>query len=133
MNEETLEAAALWRRLDTRGTDAARVFRTPTGWRLAGNAVFLAQLTKSPAQLDYDVHFAGDWSTQRGRIRGFVGQRAIDQTIVRDLAGWSVNGTRVPGLAHVVDLDLGFTPATNFAQLRRIALGIGEAADFSVA
>jgi hypothetical protein len=32
-----------------------------------------------------------------------------------------------------VDLDLGFTPATNLFQLRRVALQVGQAADVPVA
>jgi uncharacterized protein len=46
---------------------------------------------------------------------------------------WTLNGTRVPGLDGCVDLDLGFTPATNLLQLKRCALSIGEAADVPVA
>ncbi|CAN5521745.1 hypothetical protein BH10ACT3_BH10ACT3_00540 [soil metagenome] len=36
-------------------------------------------------------------------------------------------------MRDIVDLDLGFTPATNMAQLRRIDLSIGETAEFDVA
>ena len=36
-------------------------------------------------------------------------------------------------MAEVLDLDLGFTPATNMVQLRRVALAIGEDAAFVVA
>ena len=33
---------------------------------------------------------------------------------------WKLNDVPVPELAHCVDLDLGFTPATNLMQLRRL-------------
>jgi hypothetical protein len=36
-------------------------------------------------------------------------------------------------LDECVDLDLGFTPATNLSQLRRVALQVGEAVDVPVA
>lgn len=39
-----------------------------------------------------------------------------------------LNGARVPGLEGCVDLDFGFTPATNLLPLRRLALGVGAAA-----
>ncbi len=39
----------------------------------------------------------------------------------------------VPQLEACFDLDLGFTPATNLCQLRRLALGEGEGADSPVA
>jgi hypothetical protein len=44
-----------------------------------------------------------------------------------------VNGAAVPGLEAYVDLDLGFTPATNLTQLRRVALAPGESAEVPVA
>lgn len=135
MSDVILRAWAFWRRLDTVGTDAARLFQTATGWWLAGSAVFQHETTRAPAHLDYVLELAPDWATTRGVIQGFVGGSDVDQTIVRDGTGWTMNGTRVrvPGLDGIVDLDLGFTPATNFAQVQRIHLGIGETADFSVA
>lgn len=133
MKDETLKASAFWRRLDTSGTDVARLFRTKAGWRLAGTAVFLHEKTKAPSRLDYELKLRSDWATSCGFVRGFVGRNVIDQTFRRDIAGWHMNGRRVRGLEGVVDLDFGFTPATNFAQVQRIHLAVGAAADFSVA
>ena len=124
-------ASAFWRRLDTTGSDAARLYQSRTGWRLAGTAVFLKD--KAPARLDYALDLGTDWTTERGVITGYVGGTIIDLTIVRDAAGWSMNGRRAAGFEHVKDLDLGFTPATNLPQLRRAALQIGESVDFGVA
>jgi hypothetical protein len=53
---------------------------------------------------------------------------------MRSAAGaWTVNGEVADGLDHLVDLDYGFTPATNLPQLQRINLAVGEAADVPVA
>lgn len=46
---------------------------------------------------------------------------------------WTMNGQVIPHLEGCIDLDLGFTPATNLFQIRRIALRVGEAADVPVA
>ncbi len=35
----------------------------------------------------------------------------------------------MPNIGNCVDLDFGFTPATNLLQLRRLALDEGQAAD----
>lgn len=126
-----MRATALWRRLDTIGTDAARLYQTQAGWCLIGTAVFLHE--KAPAKLDYELQFHGDWTTASGAAKGFLGQTAIDRTFRRDSSGWSVNGEKVSGLKNITDLDFGFTPATNFAQLRRLKLQLAEAVDFSVA
>ena len=46
---------------------------------------------------------------------------------------WLLNDAPVHGLDDCVDVDFGFTPATNLLQLRRTALELGEAADVPVA
>jgi uncharacterized protein len=54
----------------------------------------------------------------------------VELDIVRaEDGGWTLNGAPVPGLEALVDLDLGFTPATNVLPLRRLALPVGGAAD----
>jgi hypothetical protein len=41
---------------------------------------------------------------------------------------WTLGGAAVPALDGLLDLDLGFTPATNTLAIRRLALSIGQAA-----
>ena len=36
-------------------------------------------------------------------------------------------------MTEVVDLDLGFTPATNMVQLKRVGLSVGDVVNFDVA
>jgi hypothetical protein len=63
-----------------------------------------------------------------------VGARPLDFRIARTPSGvWSLNGRVVPGLDGCVDLDFGFTPATNLFQLRRVALEVGQDAHVPVA
>lgn len=123
-------AAAFWKRLDLPGRDAARITASGDGYELSGQAVFLDP--RGPAALRYLLDLAPDWSTRQGRISGFIGPQAVDSHIVRTAAGWTFDG-RACGMADVVDLDLGFTPATNMVQLRRVALAVGAGADFDVA
>jgi uncharacterized protein len=67
-------------------------------------------------------------------VHGWVSTRPLDFRIARSEAGiWTLNGQVVPHLDECVDLDFGFTPATNLFQLRRVALQVGEAADVLVA
>ncbi len=79
-----------------------------------------------------------EWrSTLAGRpseelISGFLGEKTIQHEIRRDGAGWRLNGVLVEGLKQVVDLDYGFTPATNVLQLSRIALKPGQSAQVPV-
>lgn len=126
----TLISSAFWHRLDVPGHDAARLRQTAHGYELLGQSVFLD--ARGPTALRYVLALRPDWSTLEGHITGFIGQRPIDTHIVRSTEGWTLNGTKYE-LAEVVDLDLGFTPATNLSQLKRSSLAINEAASFDVA
>jgi hypothetical protein len=124
--------SALWRRLDTPGHDAAHVSRTADGWRLEGTAVFAHD--RGPARLSYWVDCGPDWHTRRGGVAGWVGDQRCDVDVTRSATGrWQLGGQAVDGLERCLDLDFGFTPATNFLQLHRCGLSVGETADFPVA
>jgi uncharacterized protein len=122
---------ALWRRLDVPGHDAARIAATGDGWRLEGTAVFAH--ASQPACLHYALALDAGWATRSAQVQGFVGEKMVAHDIRRTANGWVHNGQPVRGLDHAVDVDLGFTPATNMPQLRRVALAVGQKAEFSVA
>jgi uncharacterized protein len=122
----------LWRRLESPGHDACRLDRTEDGWQLDGAAVFLDH--GQPVRLSYHLTCDHVWRTRHGDVRGWIGARSIGFDIAHTHEGpWLCNGNAVPGLDACLDLDLGFTPATNLFQLRRLALAQGQAADAPVA
>jgi|SRR5687767_3613061 len=123
----------LWRRVDAAGHDACRLVEKDEGWRLEGAAAFRHDDGTS-ACLAYELSADGQWRTQEGTIRGWVGARAFDFRITQQSPGiWTLNDQAVSHLEGCVDLDLGFTPATNLFQIRRIALQVGQGADVPVA
>ena len=125
-------ASILWRRLDSPGHDACSLRESDVGWQLDGGAVFVHEGV--PARLNYDLTCDRSWRTQRGQVNGWIGTAPIQFNITRSADGtWTCNGAVVPGLEACVDLDLGFSPATNLFQLRRLALPEGQAADARVA
>ena len=122
----------LWHRLDSPGHDAGRLEPTTDGWRLDGTAVF--RHAGAPACLAYRLTCDAAWRTREGAVRGWMGTRPIDVLVTRTAGGvWTLNGMPVEHLGDCVDLDFGFTPATNLCQLRRIALPIGGRAAVPVA
>jgi hypothetical protein len=126
-----LTAFAAWRRLDRPGADAALLRPNAGGWLLQGAAAFEHEL--GPATVAYQVEVDARWETRRGTVSGFVGVNAVRREILRDHDGWRLDGRRVEGLKHLVDLDFGFTPATNLLQLSRIGLSPGQKAQVPVA
>jgi len=122
------QASILWRRLDTPGHDACHLKGNDVGWTLDGTAVFLQDGV--PARLAYRIDCDLKWHTRQGQVLGFLGVKSTEFSIVRTTAGaWTLNGAVVSGLEGCVDLDLGFTPATNLLPVRRLALAEGQAAD----
>ena len=62
-----------------------------------------------------------------------MGDQAVRHEILRDDLGWRLDGVPVESLKDLVDLDFGFTPATNVLQLKRIRLSRGQKADVPAA
>jgi uncharacterized protein len=122
---------AAWRRLDRPGCDAALLRPHADGWLLQGAAAFDHEL--GPATVAYQVDADARFETRRGIVSGFLGDAIIRREILRDERGWRVDAVLVPGLKHLVDLDFGFTPATNALQLKRLALPPGQKAEVPVA
>ncbi|MGB9941231.1 putative glycolipid-binding domain-containing protein [Methanosarcina sp.] len=121
-------AFMLWRRLDTPGHDACRLEENDTSWILDGMSVFCQNGV--PASLAYRVVCDFKWYTERGYVQGWIGAQPVELSIQRERDGvWTLNGVTVSNLENCIDLDLGFTPATNLVPLRRLALREDQAAD----
>jgi len=121
---------AFWRCLYTTGHDAALVVPLAGGWLLKGTAVF--GVPEGITAVNYEVEADDAWVAKRGAIQGFRGDTQFYHAIERTPDGWMLDG-RPNGLADLKDLDFGFTPATNFQQVSRAKLKVGERAEFSVA
>ena len=118
----------LWRRLDGPGHDACRLEEADEGWRLDGAAVFRHR--DVPAKLVYEVTCDPAWRTRSGRVEGWLGGDPVRICITRTAGGeWRAGDALASLPPDLVDLDLGFTPATNLLPLRRLALATGAGAD----
>ena len=126
-----MSASAAWTRLDGPGRDAALLRPVDGGWLLRGAAAF--EHDGGAAAVAYQVEVDARWRTLRGIVSGFVGDKTIQCEIRRDNRGWTLNGAAIEGLGQLVDLDYGFTPATNVLQLSRVALEPGQRAEVPVA
>ena len=120
----SLEHTILWRRLDCPGHDSCSLWKTGDGWQLSGTAIFLFE--QKPCLLSYEVNTNTNWETCTASISGYISKSIIALTIARTSnQSWSINDRELQEAADCVDLDLGFTPATNLIAIRRLSLAVG--------
>jgi hypothetical protein len=114
-----------WRRTDVPGREDARVERTREGWRLTGTLE--VEEAEVAASLRYTIDCDERWRTRAALIEGTASGRDIRFALAADgEGGWSRDGESLPALAGALDVDLGFTPATNTLPIRRLALAVGD-------
>ncbi|MET0397159.1 MAG: putative glycolipid-binding domain-containing protein [Longimicrobiaceae bacterium] len=122
------DAAVLWRRLDLPGHDHARLSPRPGGWLLSGAALFAHD--GLPCRLDYRVLCDAAWRTESATVQGWAGSEPVRVRLAADAERrWRLDGAEQPQVEGCVDVDLGFTPATNLLALRRLDLPVGAAAE----
>jgi uncharacterized protein len=121
-----------WRRLDAPGREEARIEQTAEGWRLTGELeVYEAGIR---AQLIYVIECEQDWRTRRATVTGTASGAPVRFELAADGNGhWTLNGAPLPLVEGALDIDLGFTPATNLLPIRRLDLAVGERADVRTA
>ena len=134
------EHLILWKRLDRRGHEAARLSLDSSGssgesvgWRLVGAAAFASE--GDPCLLNYQISADADWRTLAATVTGWVGSLSVDVRLARDAADnrWTLNGEPCPAVAGCLDLDLNFSPSTNLLPIRRLGLAVGQSAEVRAA
>jgi hypothetical protein len=123
-------ASATWRRLDVPGTDTCTLLRGDGGWGLEGFADFN---DRAAARVSYRVECTSTWSTQFAEIKGTMDARPLAHRIERAGAAWLLDDNPQPAVDGLVDIDFGFTPATNFLLMKRLSFPMGEPQAVSVA
>ena len=121
-------AVFLWRKVDHTGHDSCRLFKLANGWRLTGAAIFLD--SGRSCHLQYDVTADRAWKTRSAKVWGHIGRKVVVRRITSaGAARWRLNDVLNKRVTGCVDVDLGFTPATNLTVLRRLALKVGQRAE----
>ncbi|WP_192251283.1 putative glycolipid-binding domain-containing protein [Mesorhizobium silamurunense] len=121
-----MQASILWRRLDQEGHDGCLLAKAGDGWSLKGQAVFMQG--GAPCGLSYEIDCDAGWGTRAARVEGFLGGDALHYQFDRlDDGDWMLNGEKQAQVMGLIDLDLGFTPASNLLPIRRFDLRPGIA------
>jgi hypothetical protein len=126
------ESHMRWRRLDVSGREEAHIEQTATGWRLTGQLD--VEEANVRAQLVYLIECEPDWRTRRTTVTGPAAGAPIRFEFTTDGEGhWTLNGAPLPLVDGALDIDLGFTPATNLLPIRRLDLAVGDRAEVRTA
>jgi len=121
-----------WRRIDVPGREEARIEQTADGWRLTGQLE--VEEGSVSAQLEYLIECERDWRTRQTVITGSASGVPMRFEFGADGVGhWTLNGAPLPPVEGALDIDLGFTPATNLLPIRRLNLAVGERANVRTA
>lgn len=119
------EHSIIWRRLDTPGHEAVRVYGDGDGWYLDGAAVFLHE--GKPCRLEYLIECDLYWRTVFATVDGWVGDDAVEYEVESTDEGvWYLDGQEIAAVQGCIDIDLNFSPVTNFLPLKRLNLSVGE-------
>ncbi len=86
----------------------------------------LLSFDDTPARVDYTISMNSEWETREVRIELSAGRHRQAIVLDHDDRGWIVDGRQRPDLHACVDVDLGWTPATNTLPLRRIPIAAGQ-------
>lgn len=114
----------LWQNLQYPGTEYCRLSSYYDGWQLAGTALLLVD--GHPSQVHYEVTCDKLWYTRKVEVA--VELESTQQSLrltVDQAQRWWLAGQELESLRGCLDIDLGFTPATNTLPIRRLKLGVG--------
>jgi hypothetical protein len=124
-------AAVLWQSAEG-GADRCTLEAGTAGFRLRGVALLVDD--GAPVELRYSVDGDGFWRTRRVDVVVVWPDRLVELPLEADAVGnWTLGGRRLGAVEGCIDVDLGFTPATNTLPIRRLQLEIGERATVGAA
>ncbi len=113
-----IQKDVVWKRLDIQGQDSCTYRVGKGGASVTGRAEFMHQ--KERALLEYEVNADVSFAALRGRVEGKIGNESVSWFFEHREDAWLMNGRAYPALKHLATLDLSFTPATNFFQIKRL-------------
>jgi hypothetical protein len=123
---------ALWHRLDVQGSDEAGLDDTLVSPRLTGRSAFEAP--RGLVRLAFEIRCDAGWNTRSVAIAGTAEGRSVSIQLHADGSGrWHRDGIPQPQVEGCLDIDLGWSPATNLLPIRRLALSLGAGAEVSSA
>ena len=121
-----------WRRVDVPGHEEAWVQPTASGWTLTGKVDVVE--AGVAARVGYLIRCDPEWRTRSAVVEGEVGDTTVRLGVNADgMGNWASDRAPLSHLAGALDVDLGFSPATNTLTIRRLDLAEGQSASVRAA
>jgi hypothetical protein len=121
-------ATVVWR--EERSQERFTLLRDGAEHELEGTVV---SAEGGPWELRYAVRAAADWRTASAAVDALTPAGPWNLRLESRGGRWTVDGKERPDLEGCLDVDLGFTPATNTLPIRRLGLELGASAQIDVA
>lgn len=123
-----------WERTDSlEGREEFQLVRSEPGDDIILSGTVAIHEDAASTLLTYTIECEADWRTRTlvitiTRQPEIPGQPARISAEADGKGAWTINGYRRSDLHGCLDVDLGFTPATNTLPIRRLNLPVGESA-----
>jgi hypothetical protein len=125
MSDGTTPTRIIWRSDVLQSAERFTGGQTADGWHLAGCVV--VPIDGEPAEIHYGVDLDAGWRTRHAAIDIHTAASVHAIRLTADGAGhWQVEGAPAEPLDGCIDIDLGFSPAANTLQIRRLGLEVGQ-------
>lgn len=121
----------LWTSIELSSAEHFVLDQVATGCRFAGTVALL--IDGAPGHISYEVHADDSCRTGRAEARITRSGEYTDLTVEVSGQVWTVNGQARDDLTGCIDIDLGWTPATNTLPMRRLELEIGASQETTAA
>lgn len=125
-------SSVMWQPHERAGAERTVIEPMPDGFRIAGTALVVAD--DAAHEIRYSVLTDRSWRTRT--VGAHVQGPGADRRLALHADGtgtWSVGDEPLMDLFGAIDVDLGWTPATNTLPIRRLDLAVGSAEDITVA
>ena len=111
--------SVLWQNKRDQSLEYGSLHKTHDGFALTGTV--LLSVEQQPARVEYRVTVDAAWQTNRATVDIHVGSAHHEITLTVDgERRWWHNREEIVDCRGCVDVDLGFTPATNTLPIRRL-------------
>ena len=122
--------AVLWKSQRLHSAEHCTVSKHGKGHRLAG--IVVLPIDSRPGHISYVIDVDDAWRSQSAELSVVAGETRRRMRLALASPGrWKIDGSSQGRFDGCIDIDLGFSPATNTLPIRRLRLDVGGIAQLT--